>query len=267
MPTGCSRERPIGNNGTLMGGYGPGVSRLRAGSAEAAAAIERVSITDYPAHPSVASFGLTRPGLLRISSDMTFSAERRRFGRKVHADIEAFTGSPRAGRHDTRDEQHQAKDLKRCPSMTWSASAARRWAPPGPHARSPGQRGRWVLTPDRLGSGTMHDPTSRSRCRRKLLRRPRWLLTRERGNGLGDDAWVPVMFISRRIISAVLAELGRAGVPAYCSRFNPAWCGIPARWCLWVGRSANGRAEERLTELMLGLFGDLDSGPSAALPR
>ncbi len=113
----------------------------------------------------------------------------------------------------------------------------------------------------------MPDSTPRSRWRRKLLRRPRWLLTRERGNGLGDDAWVPVMFISRRIISAVLAELGRAGVPAYCSRFNPAWCGIPARWCLWVGRSANGRAEERLTELMLGLFGDLDSGPSAALPR
>ncbi len=113
----------------------------------------------------------------------------------------------------------------------------------------------------------MRDPTLRSRWRSKLPRRPRWLLTRERGNGLGDDAWVPVMFISRRIISTVLAELGRAGVPAYCSRFNPAWCGIPARWCLWVGRSANGRAEERLTELMLGLFGDLDSGPSAALPR
>jgi hypothetical protein len=113
----------------------------------------------------------------------------------------------------------------------------------------------------------MHDPTPRSRCRRTLLRRPRWLPTRERGNGLGDDAWVPVMFISRRVISAVLAELGRAGVPAYCARFNPAWCGIPARWCLWVGRSANGRAEERLTEVMLGLFGDLGSGPSAALPR
>jgi hypothetical protein len=113
----------------------------------------------------------------------------------------------------------------------------------------------------------MRDSTPRSRWHHKLLRRPRWLLTRERGNGLGDDAWVPVLFIHRRIISAVLAELGRAGVPAYCSRFNPAWCGIPARWCLWVGRSASGRAEERLTELMLGLVGDLDSGPSAALQR
>ena len=112
----------------------------------------------------------------------------------------------------------------------------------------------------------MPDSTPRSRWRRKL-RRPRWLLTRERGNGLGDDAWVPFMFIHRRIISAVLAELGRAGVPAYCSRFNPAWCGIPARWCLWVGRSAHGRAEERLTQVMLGLLGDLDSGPSAALQR
>jgi hypothetical protein len=75
------------------------------------------------------------------------------------------------------------------------------------------------------------------------------------------------MFISRRVISAVLAELGRSGVPAYCARFNPAWCGIPARWCLWVGHSAHGRAEERLTEVMLGLADDLDSGPSAALPR
>jgi hypothetical protein len=109
-------------------------------------------------------------------------------------------------------------------------------------------------------------PDSTSRWRRKQLRRPRQLLTRERGNGLRDNAWVPVIFINRRIISAVLEELRRVGVPAYCSRFNPAWCGIPPRWCLWVGSSApHGRAEERLSEVMPGLAGGLDGGPSAAL--
>ncbi len=75
------------------------------------------------------------------------------------------------------------------------------------------------------------------------------------------------MFINRRIISAVLEELRRVGVPAHCSRFNPAWCGIPSRWCLWVGRSANGRAEETLTEVMPGLVGGPDGGPQAALLR
>ena len=74
-----------------------------------------------------------------------------------------------------------------------------------------------------------------------------WLF-RQRGNGLPDDIWVPVLFVDGRIVSALLAELRRAGIPAYCTRFRRGWHvpPPPGMWCVWVGRTADGRADERL---------------------
>jgi hypothetical protein len=76
---------------------------------------------------------------------------------------------------------------------------------------------------------------------------------RERGNGLRDDSWVPILSVDGRIVADLLAELHRAGIPAYCARFRLGWhfllrSGNP--WCLWVGASACEKAEERLADVM-----------------
>lgn len=71
----------------------------------------------------------------------------------------------------------------------------------------------------------------------------RW---REQANGSPDDWWIPVFLVDRRVIRALLEELRRAGIPAYCVRFRPGRFLFPVRWCLWVGGSAYERAEERL---------------------
>jgi hypothetical protein len=75
----------------------------------------------------------------------------------------------------------------------------------------------------------------------------RWLF-HQRGNGLPDDIWVPVLFVDGRIVSPLLAELRRAGIPAYCARFGRGWHAPlrPSMWCVWVGRSAYPRADGNL---------------------
>jgi hypothetical protein len=55
------------------------------------------------------------------------------------------------------------------------------------------------------------------------LGRSGWRLARQCGNGLRDDAWVPALFVDGRIVMALLAELRRAGLTAYCTRFRPGW--------------------------------------------
>ncbi len=93
----------------------------------------------------------------------------------------------------------------------------------------------------------------------------RWL-ARHRSNGLTDDTWVPVLCIDGRIVAALLGELRRAGIPAYCARFRPGWRLPPRRseWCVWVGYNAYGRAQERLAEVMPLLIRSLRRGIASA---
>jgi hypothetical protein len=44
-----------------------------------------------------------------------------------------------------------------------------------------------------------------------------WLPAGGYGNGLDDDAWVPVLEVSERVVPTVLGVLGEAGVPAYAA--------------------------------------------------
>jgi hypothetical protein len=91
-------------------------------------------------------------------------------------------------------------------------------------------------------------------------------LARQRGNGLRDGTWAPVLFVDGRIVTALLMELRRAGIPAYCARVSPGWHigHRPGTWCLWVGYSAYERAEERLAEVMPLLVRSLGGGTAAA---
>lgn len=93
----------------------------------------------------------------------------------------------------------------------------------------------------------------------------RWL-ARNGGNGLSDDTWVPVLCVDGRIVTALLAELRRAGVPAYCVRFRGGWHLPPrrSRWCVWVGFNAYGPAQERLAEVMPLLVRSLRRGATTA---
>ena len=92
-----------------------------------------------------------------------------------------------------------------------------------------------------------------------------WRLARNCGNGLSDDVWVPVLCVDGRIVTPLLAELRRAGVPACCTRFRDGWHLPPRRseWCVWVGYDAYGRAEERLTEVVPLLVRSLRRGTTA----
>jgi hypothetical protein len=93
----------------------------------------------------------------------------------------------------------------------------------------------------------------------------RWL-AQQCGNGLTDDTWVPVLCVDGRIVGALLSELHRAGIPAYCARLRPGWQLPPRRieWCVWVGYNAYGRAQERLAEVMPLLIRSLRRGIAPA---
>ena len=83
-----------------------------------------------------------------------------------------------------------------------------------------------------------------------------WLPAGGYGNGLDDDAWVPVLEVSERVVPTILSVLGEAGVPAYAA---PARSGASrlkdrtrrsAGYQLWVGANAYGRAELTLVRVM-----------------
>jgi hypothetical protein len=80
----------------------------------------------------------------------------------------------------------------------------------------------------------------------------RWWLAGHQANGLTDDTWVPMLCLDRRIVTALLTELRRAGVPARCTRLGASWnFSAPRdRWCLWAGYATYGLAQERLAEVM-----------------
>jgi hypothetical protein len=82
-----------------------------------------------------------------------------------------------------------------------------------------------------------------------------------RGNGLTDDTWVALGLVEERIVTALLQQLRRDGVPAHCEwistglRIPPR----PSRWCLWIGYCSYWRADEILGELVPRLLRQ-DSG-------
>lgn len=102
-------------------------------------------------------------------------------------------------------------------------------------------------------------PVSRPAPRYGAFGRLWWLPSGGLGNGLDDVSWAPILDISERVVPEILAELRRAGVPAYAApsgtmadmlRARP---GRPAGYHLWVGGSAYGDAESALLALMPSL--------------
>jgi hypothetical protein len=85
-----------------------------------------------------------------------------------------------------------------------------------------------------------------------------WLPSGGIGNGIGDDAWAPILEVSADLVEPLLAALRDAGVPGYAAA-------APRRWKrrrrarnepvyrLWVGSSAHGRAEETLIRALARL--------------
>ncbi len=97
-----------------------------------------------------------------------------------------------------------------------------------------------------------------------------WLRSGGYGNGLDDDAWVPVLEVSERIVPTVLGVLGEAGVPAYAA---PARSGArrlkdrtrrPTGYQLWVGASAYGQVELTLVRVMPYLAREAARHPDSA---
>jgi hypothetical protein len=85
-----------------------------------------------------------------------------------------------------------------------------------------------------------------------------WLPSGGISNGIGDDAWAPILEMSADLVAPLLAALREAGVPAYAAAQRhaaaPGHAAAGARrrndaeagYRLWVGSSAHGRAEETL---------------------
>lgn len=83
-----------------------------------------------------------------------------------------------------------------------------------------------------------------------------WLPADGYGNGLDDDAWVPVLEVSEQIVPDVLHAFASAGVPGYAAPARPPGYRLrdrsrrPEAYRLWVGASAHGRAETVLVAVM-----------------
>ncbi|MGH3171439.1 MAG: hypothetical protein ACRDN0_36960 [Trebonia sp.] len=105
----------------------------------------------------------------------------------------------------------------------------------------------------------MTAPVSKPATRYGGFGRLWWLPSGGIGNGLDDESWVPILEISGRIVTEVLAALCRAGAPAYAAPARPAArrlrdrSGRPPGYQLWVGGSAYGEAESALIALMPSL--------------
>jgi hypothetical protein len=105
----------------------------------------------------------------------------------------------------------------------------------------------------------MTAPASRPLGEHEQDRRPGrlwWLPSGGEGNGLDDQAWAPVLEVSRKIVPALLDALAAAGVPAYAAPAPPPGTRPrvprqrPEGYQLWVGASAYGDAEEVLMAVM-----------------
>jgi hypothetical protein len=102
----------------------------------------------------------------------------------------------------------------------------------------------------------MTAPVSRPVAHAGQLGRLWWLPADGYGNGLNDNAWAPVLEISRQIVPTLLDMLRQAGVPAYAAPARPASAQLresgsqPEGYRLWVGASAYGEAETALISAM-----------------
>jgi hypothetical protein len=103
------------------------------------------------------------------------------------------------------------------------------------------------------GSGT--PANARHWSRRRLFS--------QRGNGLGDDTWIPVLMVGGQMVGPLLADLRSSGIPAYCARFRSGWHipPSPATWCVWVGASSYRQAELRLAVVLPRLIRSLYRAP------
>lgn len=105
----------------------------------------------------------------------------------------------------------------------------------------------------------MTTPASRPAPQARAPGRLWWLPSGGQGNGLDDQAWVPILEVSRDIVPALLAGLAAAAVPAYAAPAHPARSRLrdqtagPEGYQLWVGASAYGEAEAALLAVMPGL--------------
>jgi hypothetical protein len=82
-----------------------------------------------------------------------------------------------------------------------------------------------------------------------------WLPSGGISNGIGDDAWAPILDVSADLVTPLLAALREAGVPGYAAavarRNAPRRRAASEPRCrLWVGSSAHGRAEETLIKAL-----------------
>jgi hypothetical protein len=73
-----------------------------------------------------------------------------------------------------------------------------------------------------------------------------WLPSGGISNGIGDDAWAPILEVNADLVEPLLAALRDAGVPGYAARRR----GGEPGFRLWVGSSAYGRAEETLMKVL-----------------
>lgn len=93
-----------------------------------------------------------------------------------------------------------------------------------------------------------------------------WLPSGGISNGIGDDAWAPILDVSGDLVTPLLAALREAGVPGYAAAVT--WRDAPRhgaakepRCRLWVGSSAHGRAEETLIKALGRLRRTAAAGP------
>jgi hypothetical protein len=139
---------------------------------------------------------------------------------------------------------------------------------PGRHA-SARQSGRWILLP---AKATVKERVMQASVSRPVAQPQRsgtlwWLPSGGISNGIGDDAWAPILDVSADLVAPLLAALREAGVPAYAAAGTRPLGTAPRRhggaepdYRLWVGSSAHGRAEETLIRALGRLRHDAVAG-------
>jgi hypothetical protein len=85
----------------------------------------------------------------------------------------------------------------------------------------------------------------------------------QQANGLRGYWWLPVLIVKGRMVSDLLEELRRVGIPACCVRFGSSLPAVPQRWCLLVGSNSYQGAEESLGKVLSLLNRSPRYGPAA----
>lgn len=113
----------------------------------------------------------------------------------------------------------------------------------------------------------MSASASRPASRPERLWRLWWLPLGGQGNGLSDDGWAPIADIDA-IVTALLAEFRRAGVPAYAAAVTRRpRRGASRRYHVWVGTSRYSLAEDILRVQLPALLKERRQDTRPAPPR